>query len=135
LRREISAVIGFVGGLIDLFVGSSILQQNSMMVNGPMMISASSTLTGYFLLGLGAIVFLTGLYVLVSRMMKHRSTIALLMVVYGVIMLVLGVGMIGRFFNLMMQGSSVSGIAMIIVGLAMLYSGSGMTKIPKGKMM
>jgi hypothetical protein len=135
LRREISAVIGLVGGLIDLFVGSSILQQNSMMVNGPMMISASSTLAGYFLLGLGVIVFLTGLYVLVSRMMKYRSTIASLMIVYGVIMLVLGVGMIGQFFNLMMQGSSVSGIAMILVGLAMLYSGSGMTKIQKGRMM
>jgi Kef-type K+ transport system membrane component KefB len=87
------------------------------------------------LLGLGVIVFSTGLYVLVSRMMKQRSTIALLMIVYGVIMLVLGVGMIGQFFNLMMQGSSVSGIAMTIVGLAILYSGSGMTKMPNGKMM
>jgi hypothetical protein len=113
-----------VGGLIDLFVGSSILQQNSMMANGLMMISASSTLAGYFLLGLGVIVLLTGLYVLVSRMMKHPSTIALLMIVYGVIMLVLAVGMIGQFFNVMMQESSVSGIAMILVGLAMLYSGS-----------
>jgi uncharacterized membrane protein HdeD (DUF308 family) len=124
-----------VGGLIDLFVGSSILQQNSMMTNGLMMISAYSTLAGYLLLGLGVIVLLTGLYVVVSRMMKHRSTIALLMIVYGVIVLVLGVGMIAQFFNLMMQGSSASGIAMIIVGLAMLYSGSGMTKTPKGKMM
>jgi hypothetical protein len=124
-----------VGGLIDLFVGSSILQQNSMMTNGLMMISASSTLAGYLLLGLGVIVFLTGLYVLVSRMMKQRSTIALLMIVYGVIMLVLGVGMIGQFFNLMMLGSYASSIAMIIVGLVMLYSGSGMTKMPKGKMM
>jgi hypothetical protein len=50
-------------------------------------------------------------------------------------MLVLGVGMIGQFLNLMMQGSSLSGIAMIIVGLVMLYSGSGMTRMPKGKMM
>jgi uncharacterized membrane protein HdeD (DUF308 family) len=124
-----------VGGLIDLFVGSSILQQNPMMANGRMMISASSSLAAYFLLGLGVIVLLTGLYVLVSPMMKHPSTIAMLMIVYGVIMLVLGVGMIGQFFNLMMQGSSVSGIAMIIVGLAMLYSGSGMTKTRKGKMM
>jgi uncharacterized membrane protein HdeD (DUF308 family) len=124
-----------VGGLIDLFVGSSILQQNSTMANGLMMMSASNTLAGYLLLGLGVIVFLTGLYVLVSRMMKHHSTIALLMIVYGVIMLILGVGMIGQFFNPMMQGSYVSGIAMILVGLAMLYRGSGMTKMPKGKMM
>ena len=134
MRREISGVIGLIGGLIDLLVGLSILQQGPMMDNGLMMISASSTVAGYSLLGLGVIVLLTGLYVLVSRMMKHRSTIALLMLVYGVIMLVLGVGMIGQFFNLMMQGSSVSGIAMIIVGLAMLYSGSGMTRMPKGNM-
>jgi len=105
-----------------------------MMANRLMMISGSNTLAGYLLLGLGVIVLLTGLYVLVSRMMKHRSTIALLMFVYGAIMLVLGVGMIARFFNLMMQGSSVSGIAMIIVGLAMLYSGSGMTRMQKGRM-
>jgi hypothetical protein len=85
-----------VGGLIDLFVGSLILQQNSMMANGLIMISAFSTLAGYFLVGLGVIVFLTGLYVLVSRMMKQRSTMALLMIVYGVIMLILGVGMIGQ---------------------------------------
>jgi len=78
---------------------------------------------------------LTGVYVLVSRMMEHRSTIGLLMIIYGVIMLVLGVGMIGQLFNLMMQGSSVSGMAMILVGLVMLYSGWGMARIRKRKMM
>jgi hypothetical protein len=48
LRREISGVIGLVGGLIDLFVGSSILRilLNSMMANGLMMMSASNTLAG-----------------------------------------------------------------------------------------
>ena len=99
------------------------------------MMSASSALAGYSLLALGAIVFLTGMYMLVTRVMEHRSTIGLLMIVYGVAMLVLGAGMIGQLFNIMMQGSTVSGIAMILVGLAMLYSGSQMTRTSREEMM
>ena len=99
------------------------------------MMSASNALAGYSLLALGAIVFLTGVYVLVTRVMEHRSTVRLLMIVYGVTMLVLGAGMIGQLFNIMMQGSTVSGIAMILVGLAMLYSGSQMTRTSREEMM
>jgi hypothetical protein len=102
---------------------------------GSPMMSASSAFAGYSLLALGAIVFLTGVYVLVARMMEHRSMIGLLMTVYGVVMLVLGAGMIRQLFNIMMQGSTVSGITMILVGLAMLYSGSQMTRTPGEKMM
>jgi drug/metabolite transporter (DMT)-like permease len=134
LRREISGGIGLVGGLIDIFVGLLILQPNPMGMASPMM-SAPNTLAGYFLIALGAIVFLTGAYVLLSRMMKHRSGIALLMIIYGVIMLVLGVGMIGQLFSVMMQGSTLSGIAMILVGLVMLYSGSQMIGASREKMM
>jgi threonine/homoserine/homoserine lactone efflux protein len=83
---------------------------------GSPMMSASSALAGYSLLALGAIVFLTGMYMLVA-------------------MLVLGAGMIGQLFNIMMQGSTVSGIAMILVGLAMLYSGSQMTRTSREEMM
>jgi len=78
---------------------------------------------------------LTGVYVLVTRVMEHRSTVRLLMIVYGVAMLVLGAGMIGQLFNIMMQGSTVSGVAMILVGLAMLYSGSQMTRTSREEMM
>ena len=102
---------------------------------GSPMMSASRALAGYSLLALGAIVFLTGVYVLATRMMKHRSTIGLLMIVYGAVMLVLGAGMIGQLFNIMMQGSTVSGVTMILVGLAMLYSGSQMTSTSREKMM
>ena len=70
---------------------------------------------------------MTGLYVLISKTMGHMTT-GFLMILYGVVMLILGVGMIGRLFNFMMQGSTVSGITMILVGLAMLYSGFDMTK-------
>ena len=134
LQREVSAVIGLVGGLIDLFVGFLILQQNSMMMESVMM-NRSAQLVGYFLLVLGVIVLLTGGYLHVSKMMKNRFMIGLLMIIYGLVMLVLGTGMIGQFFGSMMQWSSTSGIVMILVGLAMLYSGYGMTMGSKEKMM
>jgi hypothetical protein len=134
LRREISGGIGLVGGLIDIFVGLLILQPNQTGMSNPMM-STSNGLAGYSLLALGVIVFLTGVYVLVTKMMKHRSTTGLLMIAYGLIMLVLGAGMIGQLFSIMMQGSTVSGIVMILVGLVMLYSGSQMVTTSREKMM
>jgi hypothetical protein len=133
LRREISGGIGLVGGLIDIFVGLLILQPNQTGMSNPMM-STSNGLAGYSLLALGVIVFLTGVYVLVTKMMKHRSTTGLLMIAYGLIMLVLGAGMIGQLFSIMMQGSTVSGIVMILVGLVMLYSGSQMVTTSREKM-
>lgn len=132
LQREFSAAIGLVGGLIDIFVGSSILQAGmgqSMMMNRP------SLVIGYFLLMLGVIVLLTDAYLLFSKMMKNRFTIGLLMIFYGVVMLILGVGMIRQLFGDMMQWSSSSGIIMILVGAAMLYSGSSMIKSSKEEKM
>jgi len=49
------------------------------------------------------------------------------MVLYGVIMLVLGVAMLGQVFS-MMQGSTLSGSVMLLMGTLMLYSGYGMAK-------
>ena len=126
MRREISGTIGVIGGLIDIVVGMLILQENSMKMSSRMMFDSGS-LVSYFLLALGVIVLLTGFYVLVSKTMSHMTT-GFLMILYGVIMLILGVGMIGRLFNFMMQGFTVSGVTMIFVGLAMLYSGFDMTK-------
>jgi hypothetical protein len=130
LRRAVSGAIGVVGGLVDLVVGLSIFGGNSMemgsMMNGALMLS-------YALLALGAIVLLTGLYVMFSMMSPHGSVVGRLMLVYGTVMLVLGVGMIERLFNLMMQGSILSGVTMILLGLAMLYSGFDMTKSMKTK--
>lgn len=123
-----------VGGLVDAVVALSILQQNSMGMGGAMMMG-SWLWASYFLLALGAIVLLTGAYVLASKTMKHHSATGLLMLFYGVIMLVLGAGMIGQLFGFMMRGSIVSGITMILLGLAMLYSGLDMTKGAEGKMM
>jgi hypothetical protein len=61
------------------------------------------------------------------RMMQHRSSFGLLMLIYGVIMLILAAAMFGQMF-FMMQGSALSGIAMVILAVAMLYSGSTMTR-------
>ena len=121
MKQTYSAAIGVVGGLVDLVAGLALLQPAGMMV------SSTAMWGGYFLLILGSIVLLTGLYLLTAHMMKNRSTIGGLMVVYGVIMLVLGVAMFGQVFS-MMQGSTLSGSVMLVMGILMLYSGYGMTK-------
>lgn len=91
------------------------------------MVSSPAMVGGYFLLVLGVIVLLTGLYLLTSHMMKNHSIIGGLMLLYGAIMLVLGMGMLGQVFS-MMQGSTLSGAVMLLMGVAMLYSGHGMIK-------
>ena len=123
---KVSGAIGVVGGVVDILAGLVFLQQP--METQPMVESSSIPWTGYFLLGLGLIVFLSGLCVLTARMMKSGVIFGSLMFFYGTIMLALGLGMLGQMFY-MMQGSMFSGIAMIVVGLAMLYSGYDMTRM------
>jgi uncharacterized membrane protein HdeD (DUF308 family) len=126
MDQRFSGAIGVVGGLVDIIVGAVILQQP--MGNQPMMELSPSSWTGYFLLALGIIVLLSGLYVLTARMMTRRKQFGWLMIVYGVVMLVLGAGMLGQMFS-MMQGFVISGTVMIVIGLAMLYSGYDMTRM------
>jgi hypothetical protein len=121
LKQTYSVAIGVVGGIVDIVAGLALLQPAGMMV------SSTAMWGGYFLLILGSIVLLTGLYLLTSHMMKNRSTVGGLMVLYGVIMLVLGVAMLGQVFSTM-QGSTLSGSVMLLIGILMLYSGYGMTK-------
>jgi uncharacterized membrane protein HdeD (DUF308 family) len=121
LKQNYSAAIGVIGGIVDITAGLVLLQPAGMMV------SSTATWGGYFLLMLGSIVLLTGLYLLTAHMMMNRSKIGGLMLFYGVIMLVLGVAMLGQLFS-MMQGSTLSGSVMLLMGILMLYSGYGMTK-------
>jgi len=82
----------------------------------------------YFLLVFGLAVLLTGIYLLVLRSMINARYSGPLMILYGAVMLVLGVGMIGRVFS-MMQGSFLSGAIMLVLGVAMVYSGFTMGKM------
>ena len=122
MRREISGVIGLVGGLVDLWAGLSILLQSSMGMGS----MPSTRFLGYVLTILGVIVLLTGMLMFAPRVMSRFT--GLLMIIYGLIMLVLGLGMISGVFVVMMQWSSFSGVVMLALGLAMLYSGSGMSR-------
>jgi len=121
LKQTYSAAMGVIGGIVDMVAGLALLQPAGMMV------SSTAMWGGYFLLMLGSMVLLTGLYLLTSHVMKNRSTIGGVMVLYGVIMLVLGVAMLGQVFS-MMQGSTLSGSVMLLMGILMLYSGYGMAK-------
>jgi dipeptide/tripeptide permease len=91
------------------------------------LIRGSMMLGAYALLALGAVVLVTGAYVLAFSAMR-RFTIGVLMISYGLVMLALGVGMVGRLIIVMIQGSASSGTVMILLGLAMLYSGFDMTR-------
>lgn len=83
---------------------------------------------GYFLLALGVIVLLSGLYMFTADMVKNRALFGWLMILYGVIMLFLGFEMISGMI-VMTQGSTLSGGVMIFVGGAMLFSGFSMRKM------
>jgi len=133
-----SALLAVVGGVVDMVAGGTLLGSPPPMMpitvplgetNLPTMmpIGQSVLALGYFLLGLGVLVFLTGVYMFFRKMMMHRSLFGLLMIGYGIIMLVLGAGMIGNLFS-MMQGSALSGTVMLVVGVAMLYSGATMAR-------
>jgi drug/metabolite transporter (DMT)-like permease len=126
LDQRVSGLVGVVGGLVDIIVGAILLQQP--METQPMMQFSPTSWVGYFLLALGVIVLLSGMYVLAARMMKRRTAFGMLMILYGIVMLALGAGMLGQML-FMMQGFVISGTVMIIIGLAMLYSGYDMTRM------
>ena len=127
MHQKVSATIGIVGGVIDLVVGFVSLQQSMPGPSMGMMPSGSSWI-GYFLVTLGIIVLLSGLYMFPAQMMKNRAMFGWLMKIYGIIMLFLGFAMINGMVA-MMQGSILSGIVMIFVGVAMLFSGYSMRKM------
>ena len=59
MDQRASGIIGVVGGVVDLVAGSYYLQQSMGLV--------SMAWIGYFLLALGLIVLLSGLYVLATH--------------------------------------------------------------------
>lgn len=127
MRAKISGVVGIVGGIVDMVAGLAFLQPAGTMGGAPMTF-ASSAFTGFFLLTLGVIVLVTGVYLLAVRMIRNNSMIGRLMLLYGAIMLVLGVGMLGELFPMMQGQATLSGVVMLFTGAAMLYSGLSMAK-------
>lgn len=127
MDQKVSGGIGVAGGALDIVVGSLLLQQS--MNPGAMGILSFGAAVAVFLLLLGLVVLVTGMYVFSAPMMRNRSTLGWLMILYGVIMLVLGLGMITGMFRLMMMGASLlSGGLMLLSGAVMLYSGSSMRR-------
>ena len=127
MHQKVSATIGIVGGVIDLVVGFVSLQQ-SMSGSSMGMMPSGVSWVSYFLLALGIVVLLSGLYMFAAQMVKNRATFGWLMIIYGIIMLLLGFAMINGMVA-MMQGSILSGTVMIFVGVAMLFSGYSMRKM------
>lgn len=126
--RNYSVVLGILGGCVDLGVGLLIL------ATGPMA-SASTGMGvtwGYvgalLLLLLGGVVLGSTIQMIWMRRTPRRRSEGLLMIMYGVLMLVAGLAMLGGALPTM-QAPDVSGGAMIAVGLGMLYVGATMRRI------
>lgn len=126
MKKEYSALIGIVGGVVDLIAGISLLQSTTMMGSEYAIMNPNAIWAGYFLVGLGVVVLVTGVYISVTRMM-NSPLIGALMLVYGIVMYGLGIGMLVRLFSLM-QYSAISGVVMLLVGTAMLFSGYDMRR-------
>src|SRR3989449_4929972 len=125
-RRTVSVVLGIVGGTLDLGVGLLIL------ASGPMASSDGMGVSGAYvgailLLLLGGVILGSTAQMIGTRQSPRRRSQGFLMIVYGVLMLVAGAAMLGRFLPTM-QAPDVSGAAMIGVGLAMLYVGATMRR-------
>jgi len=116
-----SGAICLVGGIFDLWGGLSILFQTHTGLSTTM----RPGYLGYFLTSLGVVVLVTGALMFVPLMNRFTG---LLMIIYDLIMLVLGGGMLSGTLNEVMQWSSFSGIVMLVLGVVMLYSGSSMSR-------
>jgi len=124
----VSIVLGLVGGALDLGVGLLILATVPMASSGTGMGVTWGYVGAILLLLLGGAVLGTTVQMIGMRKTPRRRSEGFLMIVYGVLMLVAGLAMIGRLLP-MMQAADVSGGAMIAVGLGMLYVGATMRRI------
>ena len=118
-------LIGVVGGVLDLGTGLLVLVSARMSAPDDGMGFSWGYAAGILLLVLGGAVLASAIFLFVNRMTTNRRILGFLMLMYSGLMLLVGIGMLGRMFPLM-HGSELSGAAMIAVGLAMLYSGVGM---------
>jgi len=124
----VSIVLGIVGGALDLGVGLLILATVPMASPDTGMGVTWGYVGAILLLLLGGAVLGTTVQMIGMRTTPRRRSESFLMIVYGVLMLVAGLAMIGRLLP-MMQAPDVSGGAMIAVGLGMLYVGATMRRI------
>jgi len=124
----VSIVLGIVGGALDLGVGLLILATVPMASSGTGMGVTWGYVGAILLLLLGGAVLGTTVQMIGMRKTPRRRSEGFLMIVYGVLMLVAGLAMIGRLLP-MMQAPDASGGAMIAVGLGMLYVGATMRRI------
>ena len=118
---------GVRGRGLDLVVGLLLLLTAPMLSAGDGMAAPPGYAGGILLLLLGGAVLTTAIYMSATSMAANRRALGPLMLLYGLVMLFVGVAMIARWFP-MMPGSDLSAGAMIVVGLGMLYSGAAMGK-------
>jgi hypothetical protein len=136
LKANYAGTLGVLGGIIDVVVGFLLLQGGMMAtqmepttMSGAMGFSSVTNLTaGTLLVALGVVVFVTGVYSFGQLSIPRMRTIGGLMLVYGILMLLIGLSMFYGFGRMIMQAGFISGSLMLIVGVLMITSGSSMLR-------
>jgi hypothetical protein len=122
-------ILGLIGGLLDFASASQLLLQQGSSTG--MMNETSTSVYPWvaLLLLLGTAVVVTAVLSVLSVGFRHARLFSVLMMVYGVVMVVVGlimsagVLMVGDF-------SSVYSLGMLVVGAAMLVNGVLMSRSP-----
>src|SRR2546428_2964832 len=125
--RTVSIVLGIAGGALDLGVGLLILASSPMASTETGMGVTWGYVGATLLLLLGGVVLGSTVQMVGMRKTPRRRSEGFLMIVYGVLMLVAGLAMLGRLLP-MMQASDPAGGAVIAVALGMVYVGGTMRR-------
>lgn len=126
--------LGLAGALLDFYSGYQILTASAMMTNEMGMTVTQYTPSGLAwgvgLSALGVMLLVTAIATVTSLGMRHMKSIGALMILYGVIMLVIGVSMYSEVAP-MMGGAALSGPGMLVVGALMVVNGAVMRRPPR----
>lgn len=135
-RRSLAGfVLAIAGALLDFASTYLIFMQSETKMQSVMGLPAtpmnnSAIIWGVSLTILGAVLVVTAFASISSFGRNNMPTIGGLMLVYGIIMLFLGVSMFSGITP-MMQGSLLSSIGMFIVGALMILNGIRMQRVDR----
>jgi hypothetical protein len=128
LSSRVGFVAGIAGGMLDFTSGASLMQNNMhQTIMDGFNIAPQNYEAGYGLYALGAIVIATAVASAIPFGRRRHRILSRLMVIYGALMLLIGVAMAGGGLT-MMVATPFFGLAMIVVGAIMIANGSMMVR-------
>jgi len=119
------------GALLDFYSGYQILAQSAMTTNdmGTMVTQCtpSALAWGAGIIALGGVLLISALAMGISFRIRRMKASGALMILFGVVMLLIGVSMYWGITP-MMQGTALSAPGMLVVGALMIFNGASMRR-------